>query len=399
VFVAGLAVFTLASLLIGLAPTAWWIIAARALQGVGAAVVAPTSLSLLTATFPEGRERTRAVAWYGATAGIGASLGMVIGGAFAHGISWRAGFFVNVPVGLAMILLAPRYLPLTPRTRGRFDLVGALTATLGVGALVFGVIHSTEAGWSAPGTVTALVLGVALLVVLVLNEERAAQPIIPLRLFASRERTGAYLGRFLFIGAMIGFFSFTTQYLQTVLGLNALQAGLGFLPMTVVNFAVALSIPRLTRRIGSTTPLVVGITLTLLGMLWLSRVDAASAYLTAVALPMLLIGAGQGLAFAPLTSLGIAGATAQDAGAASGLVNTFHQVGMSLGLGVLVAVAAAAPVVDGAGAVEALPAQVGAALTGAAVLLGLSLVVVVGLVVPVAQRGRRRVAAAEGREV
>lgn len=391
VFVLGLAVFTAASLLIGLAPAEGWIIAARALQGVGAAIVAPTSLSLLTATFPEGRERTRAVAWYGATAGIGASLGMVIGGAFAHWISWRAGFFVNVPVGVAMIALAPRYLPETSRATGRFDLVGALTATLGVGALVFGVIHTTEAGWTSSVTLGAFAVGVVLLAVLVVNEARAAQPIMPLRLFASRERTGAYLGRFLFLGAMIGFFYFTTQFMQTVLGWNPLQAGLGFLPMTVVNFAVAMSIPRLTRRVGGTLPLVAGVALTLAGMLWLSRLDAGSAYLTGVALPMLLIGAGQGLAFAPLTSLGIAGATAQDAGAASGLVNTFHQVGMSLGLGVLVALAARAPA---AGTPEeVLTAQVRAALAGGTALLAASLVVVLALVVPVAVARQRRAGA------
>ena len=138
VFVFGLVVFSIASLLIGLAPAGWWAIAGRAVQGIGAAIVAPASLSLLTASFPEGRERTRAVALYGATAGIGASLGLVIGGALAHWISWRAGFFVNVPIGAAMIALAPRFLPETGRARGRFDVFGALSATLGVGALVFG---------------------------------------------------------------------------------------------------------------------------------------------------------------------------------------------------------------------------------------------------------------------
>jgi EmrB/QacA subfamily drug resistance transporter len=392
VLVIGLVVFTLASLLVGAATTGWWIVAARALQGVGAAIVAPTSLSLLTASFPEGPERTRAVAWYGATAGIGASLGLVLGGALAHGISWRAGFFVNLPVGIAMIVLAPRYLDETGRTPGRFDLVGALTATLGVGGLVLGVIRSAEAGWTDPLTLTALGAGVLLLVALVRTEARVPQPIMPLRLFASRERTGAYLARLLYLGAMIGFFYFTTQYLQGVLGLDPLQAGLGFLPMTVVNFAVALAVPRLTARLGRAVPLVVGVVLTLAGMLWLSRVGADSRYLTDVALPMLLIGAGQGLTFAPLTSAGIAGATARDAGAASGLVNTFHQLGMSLGLAVLVVAAGHADgAADGAGGggAPALAAQVGAALTAGSVLLALALVAVVALIVPAGRTSGR----------
>ena len=204
VFVFGLVVFSIASLLIGLAPAGWWAIAGRAVQGIGAAIVAPASLSLLTASFPEGRERTRAVALYGATAGIGASLGLVIGGALAHWISWRAGFFVNVPIGAAMIALAPRFLPETGRHRGRFDVSGALSATLGVGALVFGIINTADAGWDSPVTFAAVSAGVVLLVVFVLIERRAAQPIMPLRLFASRRRTGAYVARFLYLGAMIG---------------------------------------------------------------------------------------------------------------------------------------------------------------------------------------------------
>lgn len=387
VFIAGLVVFSVASLLIGLSPTGWWAITGRAIQGLGAAVVAPASLSLLTASFPEGRERVRAVALYGATAGIGASLGLVIGGALAHWISWRAGFFVNVPLGAVMIALAPRYLPETGLTRGRFDVAGALTATLGVGALVFGIINTTDAGWASPVTIATTAAGVLLLVLFVVIERRAAQPIMPPRLFASRHRTGAYLARFLYLGAMIGFFYFTTQFLQGVLGFNPLQAGLGFLPMTVVNFAVAMGIPRIARRMPDSIPLMAGILLSLVGMFWLSRVGVGSDYLSGVALPMVFLGAGQGLAFAPLTSFGIQGVPAADAGAASGLVNTFHQIGTCLGLGIAVAAAAAVPAAGTATAL--LATQVSAALVTGSVLLLVAFIVSAALIVPAETAGHR----------
>ena len=391
-FVFGLAVFAVSSLLVGVAPTGWWLIAARALQGVGAAIVAPSSLSLLTASFPAGAGRAKAVALYGATAGIGSSLGLVIGGALADWVSWRAGFFLNAPIGAAMIALAPRYLPATVRQRGRFDLVGAVSATLGVGALVFGIIHSASTSWTSPATVAALVAGVALLVALVATERRAAQPIMPPSLFRSRERVGAYLARMLYLGAMIGFFYFCTQFLQNVLGFSAFAAGVAFFPMTVVNFAVAMTIPRVTARWGQARPLVVGAVLTLLGMAWLSQVQVGSSYWGAVALPMVLIGAGQGLAFAPLTSTGIAGVEAKDAGAASGLVNTFHQLGMALGLGVLVAASAHSG--HGLASPAALlTARVETALATGSVLLALSLAVTLTFIVPserAARRARRR---------
>lgn len=387
VFVFGLVVFSLASLLIGLAPAGWWAIAGRAIQGIGAAIVAPASLSLLTASFPEGRERTRAVSLYGATAGIGASLGLVLGGALAHWISWRAGFFVNVPIGALMIALAPRLLPETGRASGQFDVFGALSATLGVGALVFGIIHTAEAGWTSPITTTAVTVGLLLLVVFVLIERRATQPIMPLNFFASRRRTGAYVARFLYLGAMIGFFFFTTQFMQEVLGFNPLQAGLGFLPMTAVNFAVAMCIPPLVRRMPGSVALLAGILITLVGMFWLSLAGPGSSYWTGVALPMVLIGAGQGFTFAPLTSFGIVGAPASDAGAASGLLNTFHQVGTCLGLGI--AVAAAATVPAGGPAAPHLAAQVSAALTTGSILLFLSLAVTAALILPADLASRR----------
>lgn len=385
VFIVGLVIFSAASLSIGLAQNDLWLIASRALQGVGAAIVAPASLSLLTASFAEGRERNRAVAWYGATAGIGASLGLVIGGALAHWVSWRAGFFINVPIGLAMIVLAPRFLPESTRAHGRFDVFGALTVTLGMGALVFGIISSADAGWGSPITLGAFAAGALLIALFVATESRAEQPILPLRLFRSRQRSGAFAARMLYMGAMIGFFYFTTQFLQGSLGFNPLQAGLAFLPMTAVNFIVALQIPRITARFGSALTLAAGVTVTLAGMVWLAQLSAGSNYLTAVALPMVLLGIGQGLAFAPLTSAGISGVSAGDAGAASGLVNTAHQLGSALGLGVLVSVAAGSQAVAGAQAAAsafAVAAQVTAALGAGSVLLALCLLAVIAFIVP-----------------
>ena len=335
---------------------------------------------MLTATFPAAPERTRAVGAYGAVAGIGASLGLVVGGLLTGWLSWRVAFFINVPLGIALLVAAGRYLPETERRAGAFDLPGALSSTLGMTSLVYGIVRSTSAGWSDPETVAAVAAGVLLLALFVVNERRAAQPIMPLRLFASRERAGAYAGRALFLGGMLSFWYFTSLYLQGVAGYGPLETGVAFLPTTIANFAAALAVPHLTRRLGNARLLAGALVLAVVGMAWLGRVCADSSFLTGIALPMVLIGVGQGGALAPLTSAGVAGVDAADAGAASGVVNVSHQLGGSLSLGVLVAVFAAAH--SGALQGRALLAhQVGAALTGGAVLLALSLAVVVLLIV------------------
>ncbi|MCU1445793.1 MFS transporter [Cryobacterium sp.] len=372
-FMVGLSIFAAASLAIGAAQSAEWMFVARAVQGVGSAILAPATLSLLTASFAEGHARTRAVAAYGSVAGIGASVGLVLGGVLADLTSWRVGFLINVPIGVLMIIAALRFIPASTRQSGRFDVLGVITSTLGMTALVYGFVRSAEDGWADPVTLLAVAAGAVLLALFVLVESKASQPIMPLRLFCNRQRSGANGARMLFLGAMMGYFFFITQYLQGVLGFSPLQAGLGFLPMTVVNFAVALAIPRLTRRFGNSALLVTGIAVTFAGMLWLGRVGVDSEYLTAVALPMVLIGFGQGLAFAPLTAAGVAGIEPLDAGAGSGLVNVAHQLGGSLGLAVLVAVSAG--VTGGGGSAAAVAAEASAALTTGALLLALSLTV------------------------
>src|SRR3954468_825660 len=246
VFVAGIGLFTLASLAAGLAQSEAWLLAARAVQGVGAAVAAPSTLALLTTSFPEGGERNRALAAYSAVAGGGGSLGLVLGGLLTALVSWRWGMFISVPIGLTLMYLAPRHLPETERRTGRFDLAGALTSPLGMTAVVYGFVRAAEHGWGETGTVAAFTAGTALLVAFIANELRAEQPITPLRLFVSRERSGALVARLLVVGGMFSMFFFLTQYLQGVLHYDPLQAGLAFLPMTAVMFTTTQTIlPRM----------------------------------------------------------------------------------------------------------------------------------------------------------
>lgn len=377
-FVAGLALFTVASFAIGVAPSPAWLIAARALQGVGAATLAPSTLALLTTHFPEGPARTRALAYYAAVAGVGASIGLVLGGIVADMLSWRVGFFINVPIGVVLIASALHYLPETPRRPGAFDVGGALGSVLGMTALVYGIVRSAASSWSDPVTLMAFMAGVVFLALLIVNEARVRQPIMPLRLFASRERTGAYAARVLYLGAMMGFWFFTTQFLQLVLGFTPFQAGLAFLPTTLPNFAAALAVPVLAKRFGNAPLLAAALVLTLVGMIWLSRVSGDSIYVTGIALPMILIGIGQGMALAPLTIAGVSGVAAEDAGAASGVVNVAHQLGGSLGLAILVAVFTAA----GSGAITPMLARrISTALSVGAGMLALALVIVVLFVV------------------
>jgi EmrB/QacA subfamily drug resistance transporter len=381
VFVAGIALFAAASLGAGLATTAAWLVVARAAQGVGAAIAAPSTLALLTATFPEGRDRTRALAYYGAVAGGGTAVGLVLGGVLTEWLSWRSGMLINVPIGAALIVAAHRHIAETPRQVGRFDLTGAASATLGMTALVFAIVRSAQTGWDNRLTIAGLIVGLVLLALFVLNEVRAKHPITPLRLFASRERTGAYVARFLFIGANFSFLFFSTLFLQGSRQASPLVAGLAFLPVAIPSFLTGMALPPIAHRFGNARVLAAAVGLALAGMAWLSRLSSDTPYLTGIALPMILIGVGQGAAFGPLTAAGVAGANRHDAGAAAGLVNVAHQLGASLGLSILVTVFAAAGthIHD---ADDQLAHRTAAGLTGGAVMLALALALVLALIVP-----------------
>jgi EmrB/QacA subfamily drug resistance transporter len=385
VFLAGIALFTLASLFGGLAQSATWLLAARAAQGVGAAIAAPSTLSLLQVSFPEGPERTRAIGAYSAVAGGGGSIGLVLGGMLTTWISWRWGLFINVPIGIVLVVLAPRYLPETERRPGRFDLTGAATSTVGMTALVYGFVRAASAGWGDPLTVASFVVSGALLGGFVLTELRAEQPITPLHLFASRERAGSYVTRMLVVSGMFAMFFFMTQFFQGVFGYSPLESGLAFLPVTAVMFGVVRVVPRIVGRVGPIRLLIGGVTVALVGMAWLSRLGAGTPFFPGIVVPMALLGTGIGAALVPLTGAGMAGVRSEDAGAASGLVNVAQQLGGSLGLGILVTVfAAASRATPPAAAVTTghtvaqwqLAHAVSRALTGSAIFLALALVVV-----------------------
>ncbi|MES2877059.1 MAG: MFS transporter [Pseudomonadota bacterium] len=383
-FISGLGLFTFASLAIGMAPSPSWLLAFRAVQGVGAAILAPSTLALIALYFPEGTERTRALSYYAAAAGIGATLGLVLGGLFADLLSWRAGFFINLPIGIALMLAAQRLFAETPKHSGQFDVAGALSSTLGMSSLVFGIVHSAEQGWAHPLTAWSIGVGMALMLLFVLIERRVKQPVLPLRLFASKERCGAYVARMLFLGGMVGFWFFATQFLQGVLGYRPLEAGLAFLPATLPQLIVALTVPMLVHKFGNTNLLVGGLAFCIAGLAWLGQATAHTSYLTGIALPMILLGIGQGAVLGPLTVAAVTGVAAEDSGAASGLVNVAHQLGGSLGLGVLVVVftAASSSIVNGP---EVLAHRIASVMDASAVMLALSLVTVLTLILP-AQR-------------
>jgi EmrB/QacA subfamily drug resistance transporter len=337
-FIAGISLFTLASLAGGLANTAGLLLAARALQGVGGALASPAVLALIVTSFPEGRERTRALGIYMGVITGGSSLGLVLGGVITEWLSWRWVLFINVPIGIAVLAVTPLFVRETPQLPGRFDLAGALTATTGVTALVYGFIRAASAGWGDHIAVAAFGGAAVLLAVFVVTETRARQPITPMRLFTDVSRAGSFIARLLLIAGMFGMFFFLTQFLQKIMGFSPIRAGVAFLPMTIALFAVSRMAPKLMPRVGAKPLMIAGMLPTIASMAWLSRVTPATSYWGGIFGPMMLIGVGMGLVFVPLTTASLAGVPAADSGAASGLVNMLQLVGGALGLGVLVAV-------------------------------------------------------------
>ena len=344
VFIAGIILFSAASLLGGFATTQAWLLGARALQGVGGAIVAPTALSLVTTTFPEGRPRNRAMGVYAAMSIGGAAVGLLAGGLLTTYFSWRWVLFVNVPIGIIVALMAPRALGESQRRPGRFDLPGAITGTLGLVALVYGltIAGTTPNGvshWGDTKTLVSLGAAVVLLAAFLLIESRSPHALMPLRIFRNRNRSGAYLVMLCVGTALFGMFFFLTLFVQHVWGYSALKTGIAYLPMVAMIMAMAGVSTQLVPRIGARPLLVAASAIATGGMFWLSRINEHSTYAGGLLGPMLVTAAGLGLLFMPAMLVALSRVEDQDAGLASSLVNTGQQVGGSIGLAILGTVA------------------------------------------------------------
>ncbi|HZC62998.1 MAG TPA: MFS transporter [Streptosporangiaceae bacterium] len=344
VFVAGIILFSVASLLGGFATTQEWLLAARALQGVGGAIVAPTALSLITTTFPEGPPRNRAMGVYAAMSIGGAAVGLIAGGVLTTYLSWRWVFFVNVPIGIVVALMAPRALAESERRPGRFDLPGAITSTLGLAALVYGLTSAATSPngvshWGDTKVIVSLTAAVVLLVSFVFIESRSPHALMPLRIFRNRDRSAANLIMLCIGTAMFGMFFFLTIFVQTVWGYSALKTGIGYLPMVATIMVMAGVSAQLVPRIGARPLLIAGSVIASGGMFWLSRINEHSTYAGGLLGPMLVTAAGLGMLFMPVTLIALNRVPERDAGLAASLPNVGQQVGGSIGLALLGTVA------------------------------------------------------------
>ena len=340
-FVIGLLLFSAASLAGGLATSQAWLLAARAVQGAGGAIVAPTALSLVATTFPEGRARNRAMGVYAAMSVAGGVIGLIAGGLLVTYASWRWVLFVNVPLGIAAAFAGLAVLPRVAARRGRFDVLGAITGTAGIAALVYGLSQADNgtSHWGDANVLAALAGGVVLLAAFAVIEARSRHGLLPVRLLRNRDRVGANV-IMLGVGAAIGgLFFFLTLFVQDVWGYSPLRAGLSFLPFTAVMLAATVAATRLVSRVGPRPLLIAGAVLSAGGMYWLSRLAVHGTYAGGLLGPALIIGTGLGLLFLPLSLVSMAGVGEADSGAAASLLNTGRQVGASIGLAVLGTVA------------------------------------------------------------
>jgi EmrB/QacA subfamily drug resistance transporter len=344
VFIAGILLFSLASLLGGFATDQAWLLTARAIQGIGGAFAAPTALSLIAVTFPEGPPRNRAMGVYAAMSVAGGAVGLIAGGLLVNYATWRWVLFVNVPIGLVVALLAPRVLRESQRRRGEFDLPGAITGSLGLAALVYGLSNAATtpngvSHWGDAKVIVSLVAAAVLLAAFGTIEARSKQALVPMRVLRSRDRSGSYLISLCIGTALFGMFFFLTLFVQDVWGYSALKTGVAYLPMVATIMLAAGAASQLVNRIGARPLMLAGSVIATGGMFWLSRINEHSHYVSGLLGPMMVTAAGMGLIFVPLSLVSLAKVADSDAGVASSLLNVGQQVGGSIGLAILGTVA------------------------------------------------------------
>ncbi|MGF7239490.1 MAG: MFS transporter, partial [Frankia sp.] len=344
VFVAGMVLFSTGSLVCGLSQSSGMLLAARGAQGLGGALVSPAALAILLTTFTEGRERNRALGTWGAIAGAGGAIGILLGGVIVQTLGWEWVFFINVPVGAAVIAVTPRVVPESRAagTHRGYDLAGAATTTLGTLTLVFTLIKGNDWGWLSGRTVVGLVVAAGLLTAFVVIESRHADPLLPLRIFRNRSLASGDAAMLLVAAALFGVFYFCTLYLQQVLDYSPVRTGLAYTPLSVGLIAASTAASQLVNTFGARKVLMAGLAITTCGFLLLSRITATGGYFGPLFWGLVVLSVGLGLAFVSITVAATSGVGAEDAGLASGLLNTTQQVGGSLGLAVLSAVATSA---------------------------------------------------------
>ncbi len=344
IFIAGLLLFSAASLAGGFATSQAWLLTARAVQGAGGAMIAPTALALIMTTFAEGPARNRAMGVYAAMSGGGAAVGLVAGGLLTTYLSWRWVLFVNVPIGILTAAVAPFVFGESARNRGRFDLPGAITGTAGVALLVYGLSNAStdQAGvshWTDTKVVASLAAAAILLLTFIVVEARSRHALMPLRIFANRSRSGAYLIMLLLATAMFGIFFFLTIFVQTVLGYSALKSGIAFLPFAGTIVVASGIVSQLIARTGPRPLMLTGAAITTGGMYWFSHISVHTTYLNGLIGPMLVTATGLGLLFVPISLVALNRVRNEDSGLASSLLNTGQQVGGAIGLAALGTVA------------------------------------------------------------
>jgi EmrB/QacA subfamily drug resistance transporter len=340
-FMVGLTLFAAASLAGGLAQSAGWLIAARAVQGLGAALLSPAALSLVTVLFAEGSERNKAMGVWGAVAGSGGAVGVLLGGILTEWAGWEWVLFVNVPIGIFAAAISPRLLP-ESRNEGErhFDVAGALTITVGLSLLVYAIVDANSAGWASAQTLGLGAIALALIAAFYVIERRQKAPLVPFPgIFRMRTITGINVSAVLIAAALFSMFFFISLYMQNVLGFSPIEAGLAYLPLAVGIIITAGATAGLVTRFGFKPVLVSGLIITAGGLIWFAQVSPDGSYVGDILFPSLLAAVGLGLAFVSMTVAAVSGVETHETGLASGLINTSQQIGGALGLAILATVA------------------------------------------------------------